>query len=326
MTANENHRRLITFTRLGRIAQVPLRAVIEGVLYENTLGGIIGRSGSCKSFLAQGMAACVATATPWMGRPVTQGAVFYIGGEGLSGIRKRFAGWAAYNRIDLAQAPLFIADGLPALHDQLNVASVIAEINAIAEDLFFNAGAIEPKLVIVDTLARAMGGADENSAADVGRVIEGLDWIRSTWSCSVQVVHHSGHGEGSKERGRGSSAFYAGLDSELLVQSDGGTVKVRCTKSKDWTPFAEISLDRKVIDVDAGGVVETTLVLDQAQAGSAAERAAELQEEIRVLIFEKKVSYRDAADQLGITKSKLEVEVAKIRRAAQQYSEASDGR
>ena len=47
-------------------------------------------------------------------------------------------------------------------------------------------------MVIIDTLARAMPGADENSAQEVGLVIAGCDLVRDALECTVVPIHHSG--------------------------------------------------------------------------------------------------------------------------------------
>ena len=322
MAANE--RKAIEFTRLDALQRKQLEPVIDGILYANTLASVVGKSGSCKSFLAQGMCASIATGAPWMGRSVRKGSVFYIGGEGSTGIRKRFDGWANHNRTTLEGAPLYVAGGMPALSDELTVAGVIAEIQTIADEVFFNAGGVDPVLVVIDTMARAMAGGDENSAADVGRLIRGLDWIRERWECCVLVIHHTGHADGASQRGRGSSAYYAALDSELLVTSDGARVTVRSTKEKDWPKPPELYLDRQIVDVDVDGAIETTLVLDEAFDANEQQHNTRVRDEV-VRLKAAGVSIRGIATELGITKSKVEHELAMQARESSQYRGATSG-
>ena len=298
-------RKLITFERIDRLKATKMVAVIDGFLYANTLTNVIGKSGSCKSFVLQNMAACVATGTPWMARRVERGAVFYIGGEGLSGLVKRFRGWQNYTGISLAGVPLYIASGLPPLTDELNVAGTIEAIQACAEESFFNSGGVDPSLIVIDTLARALGGADENSAADVGRLIEGLDWIRQTWGCAVACAHHTGHGETTQGRGRGSSAIYAALDGELLVTSSGAEVTVSSTKEKDWPRPAPIVMTRNVVEVEVEDGFETTLCLDKASIQEA-QANAEFQRRRVLQLRDEGKSVRAIADLLGIGKSTVQ--------------------
>lgn len=195
-------RKIVAFTRADSITLEPIDWLIEGWLVRNTLAGLVGPSGSCKSFLGIDWACRVATGTQWFGRRVEQGAVFYLAGEGRGGLRKRIAGWEHATGVPIAGAPLFVADSLPSLRDDLSVAAVISEIEQIAEQVFFEAGALEPSLIVVDTLARAMHGGDENSAADMGQIVAGLDWLRERWRCCVLSVHHTGHSEGAQDRAR----------------------------------------------------------------------------------------------------------------------------
>lgn len=317
-------RKPITFTRLDQLKAEPLTPIIAGLLYPG-VHAIVGKSGSCKTFVGGSMGLSIATGTPFMGRAVEDpGAVFYIGGEGSAGLRKRLQGWANFHGVDLDGVPLFVSDAMLPLHDPLNSAAVIEEIRRTVEDLQEAAG-MEPRAVFIDTFARGMAGADENSASDVGRFVQGLDWIASTWPCAVVVIHHVGHGEGSKERGRGSSAFYAALDGELLVQSDGGPVTIRCTKAKDWPADQGMTLARHIVEVETCGIVETTLVLAPLEGTTAKDREKELRREIKRLRDSGQPIRAIAAD-LGVTKSKVEHVLATISRESARYEEASGGR
>lgn len=310
-------RSIVTFTRFDLVAPTPLHPIIDGYLFGDTLAAMVGASGSCKSFLALDMAASIATGTPWQGCDVDQGTVFYLGGEGQGGVRKRLMGWAQHHGIELARAPLYLSNCLPALQDMGNTAAVIATIEAMQRV------AGTPRLLVIDTYARAMAGADENSAADVGRIVQGLDWMRAAWKCCVLVVHHTGHGENSRLRARGSSALYAALDSEMVVHSEGGPVTVKTTKAKDWEPAADLHLDRLVVDLDIDGQPETTLVLIAGKplAGTS---AAEQRSEVSRLKREGK-TVREIATSTGLSKSAVGRHLKALELDAQSYRGASDG-
>jgi hypothetical protein len=75
-------------------------------------------------------------------------------------------------------------------------------------------------MVVIDTLARAMPGADENSAQEVGLVIAGCDALRDTLGCSTMPIHHSGKDE---TRGaRGTSALRGAWDTALEIAGSSG--------------------------------------------------------------------------------------------------------
>jgi RecA-family ATPase len=52
-------------------------------------------------------------------------------------------------------------------------------------------------LVVIDTLARCMVGADENSARDMGEAIDALDRLRRAAGSCVLPVHHMGKPNGT---------------------------------------------------------------------------------------------------------------------------------
>src|SRR3546814_2049301 len=109
---------------------------------------------------------------------------------------------------------------LPPLHDRLTAAEVIETIKRIADELFFNSGGIDPSLIVVDTVARALAGADENSASDVGRLVDAFDWLKSQWGCAVLPIHHTGHSQDAKTRGRGRAGEHtSALQSLMRISS-----------------------------------------------------------------------------------------------------------
>jgi hypothetical protein len=155
----------------------------------------------------------------------------------------------------------------------------------------------------------------------MGRLIAGLDWMRQRWGCCVAVIHHTGHGDSSQARARGSSAYYAALDAELLVTSDGKRVTVASTKEKDWPKHPDMLLDRHLVHVQIGQKLESTLVLDRIDP-------AQSQDQIRAEILRLRaegLSIRKIMDATGGTKWKVESTLANSRKAA-PYAEASDGR
>ena len=294
--------KLISFTRADEIDLRATQWLIDGWLVRDTLAGMVGPSGSCKSFLGIDWACRVATGTPWFGRNVEQGAVFVIAGEGRSGMRKRIDGWQKATGIPIAGAPLYIADCLPPLADLGNAAEVMNEISDVAEALFYRSGC-EPTLIIIDTVARALAGANENSSDDMGRLIQGMDWLRQQWGACVLSLHHTGHGTETQSRARGSSAYYAALDSEFVLKATDQAVEVKVTKGKDWASPLPLTLTKEVIEVDvptAQGISrESTLVLRD-QFGAVVE--ANRQRNVIALHREGK-SERDISEETGVPKS-----------------------
>lgn len=249
--AVEKSRPLVAFTRADKIEFRPTDWLIEHWLVRNTLAGLVGPSGAGKSFLAIEWACRVATGSRWIGNPVASGAVFYLAGEGQQGIRKRIAAWENHYAIPVAGKPLFLADNLPFLTDQLQAGGTVAAIEEEADAIFFQEGAPEPALIVIDTVARAMGGANENSAEDMGKLVSSMDWLRDRFKACVLAVHHTGHGD--QGRARGSSAFLAALDSEFLMKPNDPQVTLSVTKGKDWEKPAPLVLEKKQVPVEIIG-------------------------------------------------------------------------
>lgn len=238
-----------------QVDESPLSWVVKDYIVQDSLAALVGASGSGKSFIAIDIACCVATGTPWHGREVSQGPVFYLAGEGQRGLRKRIRGWEQVNEISITNQPLALSAGIPALCDPQHSEATIEEIKQKVKELGENAPA--PALIVVDTLARAMAGRNENSTDDMGLFIHGLDQMRLEWKCAVIVVHHTGHA--APDRGRGSSAFYAALDSEFLIRKTDGVSMVG-SKEKDWPTPRPIEFTKIVTPIGD----ETTLVLKDA--------------------------------------------------------------
>ena len=89
-----------------------------------------------------------------------------------------------------------------------------------------------PELIIVDTLHRNFGGGDENSAKDVGKLMEILTSIINHTGATILLIHHCGHG--ADDRARGSSSLKAALDVEYKVSKKGDVVTMKNTKVKDF--------------------------------------------------------------------------------------------
>lgn len=294
-------RRVLNMVRIDQIERKPTDWLIRGYLVRNTLAGLIAPPGTCKSFLAVDWACRVATGTPWHGKPVKRGAVFYLAGEGHAGISKRVEGWCIANEASRAGMPLFVSGGIPFLCDSQNVEDGVAELEEIADALFFGHG-IEPALIVIDTVARAMNGADENTAEDMGRFIAAKDALRARWGATVLSVHHTGH-EGT--RARGSSNYAANLDSDFYLTNKGDQVQLKAgDKSKDWRPPAPVMLSRVEITtsvIGEDGQPETTLVLHDA-AGAILERSSAQRDKVLEL-HRRGLSERTIADEIGVAKT-----------------------
>jgi hypothetical protein len=207
----------------GELEPRPMDWLISGLFERDSLICLYGPAGSAKSFTAIDMSCCIAAGMDYHDRDAQQGPVIYVAGEGFNGITRRLEAWSIVHDHSRTDLPLFVSNMPAALTDSQNLATVLAAIEATEQP---------PSLVVIDTVARNFGPADENSTQDMTGFIQACDQIRHAHQCAVMLVHHVGHGD--QTRARGSSVLNGAIDSAFRVTKDeAGTVIVDCTKQKD---------------------------------------------------------------------------------------------
>ncbi len=226
--------------------------LLQELLVAGSLAILYGPPGVGKSFLALDFALSIATNHAGIAEPKVSGPVVYVSAEGSGGLMKRVDAWGrahgckAANIHFLTESVNFLA---PASVDALNVA-----LRKLPES---------PCLIVIDTLARCMSGGDENSAQDAGQFIAMIDRVRSTFKCTVLVVHHAGKGRKNEERG--SSALRGAADTMLCLSGTISNLRLTCEKQKDAAPFQPISLRLETIELGDG---EASCVIRPGSDGS----------------------------------------------------------
>ncbi len=199
--------------------------VVAGMFSKGSVSLIVGEGGSKKTYLAIDCAVCVAMGQPWLGFSTTQGTVLYVDEEsGKVRLKKRLRavmrGHRAGRETPVAWTVLEQFN-LTDIQDVEHVASLIDEV--------------KPSLVVIDALADAMPGADENSVKDVHPVFQRLRGMAETKQCAVVVLHHANKAGGY----RGSTAIKGAVDLMLMVDSklDSSRIDVTTEKARDIEPL-----------------------------------------------------------------------------------------
>lgn len=243
---------------IGNLA--PPKYLVEGYIEQGSLSLLFGEPGTCKSFLALDWCSSIVTGAKWNGCTVQQAPVFYIAGEGHSGLGRRLMAWQLHYGHELSQAPLYLSKTAAALMEVSSAQDVHLAVNRLAEQHG------KPAMVVIDTLHRNLGPGDENSAGDIAAFLHHVDeYIRKSFDCAVLIVHHSGHGD--KARARGSSAIQGAMDSVYSLSNLNGLLKLSCSKQKDGESPQESYFSKKVVDLGfSADCVDdmTSLVLAQA--------------------------------------------------------------
>lgn len=202
----------------------PVKWLIDGVLPEDAIALLYAEPGAGKSFVALDWAAHLACGKEeWEGRALKKDAkVLYIYAEGAPGLRLRRDAWNAHHGCVMGDNLWFIirAANFLATEGGEDSEDDWSELLRICDEL-------EPDLLIVDTLSRAIPGADENDQATMSALVDRFDILRERagWS-TVLLVHHT-NAAGTRERG---STVLSGAINTRVRLSDG---VLAVTKQKD---------------------------------------------------------------------------------------------
>ncbi|MCV9980959.1 phage NrS-1 polymerase family protein [Burkholderia pseudomallei] len=244
--------------------------LIDGVMEQGTTCMLFGASASGKSFVAIDWSCCIATGTDWHGQDVAPGAVFYIVGEGQKGFNRRLFAWEKANDVSLQTAPLYLWQCPVPLSDPASVKQLADDIAKVASENE------PPRMIVIDTLARNIGGADENSNRDMGLLMNLLDThLRIPFNATIVIVHHSGNGD--KDRLRGASGLTGAVDYEYRVDKKGDDRSLVCKKNKEGEEGAEYQFRIERVPLDDGMSSASLVMLDATSKKAAGAKLSDAQ-------------------------------------------------
>ncbi len=226
----------------------PPKWLVRGFLRQSELACLYGPPGTWKTFIAVDLSMSVALGREWCGHQVSAGTVVYIAAEGQYSVSLRLRAYLIGHSIKGQdwEANFRVVGEAPSLTGE-DVHELAAAIRKLS---------LSPALIVVDTVARCMGDADENDARDMGRLIKSCDLLRGEFGCAVLAIHHSGKGNSTVERG--SSALRGACDLMARTQrhpNDPGRVELICEKQKEGESFRSILFEIRVeaLDLDEDG-------------------------------------------------------------------------
>jgi hypothetical protein len=224
--------------------------LIKHWLDRDSVSVVYGDANVGKSFFALNLAHHVQEGRPWCGCKVQAANVLYIAAEGGALFDNRVAA--------LDGARFWVLKGGIALGPN-------GDARALAEALCQLAAVHGPfGLVIVDTLARAMGAGDENAAPDIAMLLRGIDLIREATGAHVMLIHHTG--KDAARGARGHSSLRAAIDTEIAITRDEyHVITAEAVKQRDMPTGRQFRyrLHEVILGHDADGDMVTTCVVDR---------------------------------------------------------------
>jgi len=229
--------------------------IVAGLLEAGTLVVLFGATNTGKTTFALDLGLRVARGELWRGRRTRKGVVLWLALESAAGLRRRVV---AHRLQYKSGAPLF-ADVTEAVEllDVHDANAIIATIRAAESDTGEKCA-----LVVVDTVARALAGGDENDGRDMGLLIRHCDLIRQETGATVLLIHHSG--KDSTRGARGHSSLRAAVDTEIEVIGQANPRQAKVTKQRDLPSGDVFAFDLETVELgcntDTGETITACVV------------------------------------------------------------------
>lgn len=290
---------VVTLTQLA--SRPRPRDLVARMLPEGALLVPYGAPKSGKTYVSIDMGLAVADGRPFLGRATRQGTVVYVAGEGIGGIVDKVMAAVGVARVLDPHDPLHqrfvIVPSMPSLAEPGGLAGTLRALDGLDE---------RPVLVIIDTMARALGasGLDENATQDMGVMVRALDTIRERTGAAIVTPHHSGKNGGD----RGSSALRGAADVFARIERAGPLCsRITIEDMRDGEPPEPIdfTFGRSVVRQDEHGDVVRWFI-DGHQAADANENANEADAILQAL----------ANNPDGLTRSKVQAEAKREKSQA----------
>lgn len=215
--------------------RTPPKMRIEGFAPEHGTAVLRAPFNSFKSFTATDALLSVASGTPFFGhyKVSAPGPAIFMAGEGLSGFETlRRPAWRIARGIPGDERlPIYTIDGVPPVRSAEDVTRYLDAVASLKQS---------PALVVIDPVARAMAGLNENDAGDANLYLEMVEAMAKIFRCCVLSIAHEGKDESKGMRG--SSAFEGGFDNVWKQEADleNRTVRIVPVKLKDDPGFEPI--------------------------------------------------------------------------------------
>lgn len=272
----DEERKLFKFYSIDEIMEFPDPTfLIEDRILENSFFLIVGPPGCGKTFVALSMALSISTRQShwWNAEIQRSGPVIYISSEGRSDLKFRIGAWGMELDVDARGEKFRLLDQSV---NFLDPAAFLLLVDSL-KDLIENDLKERPAAIFIDTVSRAIPGADENLQKDMTPFLEKCGILQRVFDTAVGGVHHTNRGGGL----RGSTVFDGGADEIIMVKYDHetGEGKLFYHKIKSCRDHWEEPFELKEWVVRPGIKPKTSLVAIPARPATPAPQTQDASQE-----------------------------------------------
>lgn len=245
------------------------KSLVKQIIPSRGIGLLVGPSSTGKSALALDLGLSIARGTTWCGKATMNGVVVYVAAEAPDSAERRIEAYREKHGLHEEDLHFYLLKSAPHLNKPDSSGPIVQLLNTLERSF----GPI--RALIIDTLAAATVGMDENESSQMGALINSVQEIASEIETTVILVHHTGK---DVERGaRGHSSLGAAVDFQINVSRAKEIVTLRLAKLRDDIPDSafDFALEPIEIGLDEDGepVTGITVRFDGVQNFSAAAAA-----------------------------------------------------
>jgi hypothetical protein len=275
-------------TLMSRGPYVP-EWLIPGFLPLNVSGIIYGLPGSLKTTVVHQAGFCVAAQTPWLdGSMLPYGGFLSVAMESADHTTNIVLGMLAANpevkeRCD--RVPLYVHPHPLPLYDKSgratqNEKQLIGMAKAFPERF-----GVDCKLIVLDTLARALVPAQENMPSDVAILSAAIERIRAATGATVLLTHHPTK-DGGAMRGTGAltgnfeGVIRAERDRDKARSNNGRLIVERLKGVRDGAVLQYRSREVRIGEYETGAPLVTFVLESADSSADFAQVPAQAQEKV----------------------------------------------
>ena len=219
----------------------PVKFLISKTIEENGITVLSGEPNIGKSAMAIDMAACVSLGVNWNGHGVQQRPVLYLAQEGRGGIGMRLQAWQQKNRVDIGLGVFDV------LKSYIDLTTHCAAFSAWLSETYAK------PLVIIDTLAASLPGAQENESGPMGKfLIDCRRHLVEEAGATVLIIHHSP--KANKWDLRGWSGLKGAVEGVLAAgRNDDDLLELRWIKQREGELLEPAGYEAEAVGIQRDG-------------------------------------------------------------------------